>query len=309
MLLRLIDDSLCVSAVERTRDGFLSAMGSGFPRYGGATSVAKTCVASSTAPPASTADTADSVTAAAGSLAAAGHNDPRALRAPAQGASATDGRARRYFRWCGLLLNMATCEVHPDMSRRRAHVSIGPRAHKPQLRARMRTAVKAQLRAVFVDPTLNSAVAVRRNVYHGLLHAVSAALAAVGRSAAAHPAGGLIGAVRELIGFAARVVRGNQLRCLGMARAGTPDSRGGGSAADTPRGSTLVDPSEVAWCAWTALLTALPASCVGMRGDARSRRTRLEVSGQLCAESLQLLRAAADARNLVVGGEAQARSI
>ena len=48
LLLRLIDDSLCVSAVERTRDGFLSAMGSGFPRYGGATSVAKTCVASST---------------------------------------------------------------------------------------------------------------------------------------------------------------------------------------------------------------------------------------------------------------------
>ena len=403
LLMRLIDDSLCVSTDAPTRDGFLTTMARGFESYGCTTGIAKTRLASSGDPcePASLAPTphggrshmpscgetgagrshrpscndsllaadsqcsahggrapprawpsqasaevshpptahsaersaATAAIATAGSVGGAGFNDPQDLRAPGRGPSAVDALGRQYFGWCGLLLNMTTCEVHPDMSRRRSPLSLGVRTPPRSLRQKLRAAVKPQLRAIFVDPTLNSALAVRRNLYHGLLHAISSALASTGRNVATQ-ADFVAAAMRELVGFASRVVRNNQLRCVvaiaSSARTSNAGGNGGGvggrgdggggsggggglgggdggggegapgpGPAGRPPCSTLVEQPEVEWLAWTALATVLPMALTAGRTAALSRRRAVEASGRVCARSLELLRAAADARSLV----------
>jgi len=267
VLLRLIDDSLCVSSDVRVRDGFLTTMAHGFVSYGCSTSVAKTraasgagraslgraihatgthaeigaaccggsvgsnlqCVASCDLPgPAFSRPTSGASTGfasedipfrdiTAGSMAVSGLDDAQDPRAAAIGPTACDARGREYFGWCGLLFNMVSCEVHPDMGRRRASLRVPGRAPLSSLRDRMRTAAKPQLRALFVDPTLNSTLTVRRNLNHAFLHAISSALAATGRAAASRHPEVVTSAVAELACFAARVVRNNQRRCLSTA--------------------------------------------------------------------------------------------
>ena len=270
-LLRLVDDSLSVTTDGTTHAGFLEAMQRGFPQFGCCINASKTrthCPAAA---------------AAAARLGGA--------HGAAQPANPADGAGRRFFAWCGSLINVDSCEVQPDYRRRSAVRCFSARPRLPLARAlldRFRAAVKPKLRRLFVDPQLNSTLTVRRNVFHALVYAFTLGLPAMRHAVAAGQLSGLLRCVNELLTFTARVASSNQRACLGL-----PALRLG-------RGSTLLESQEVAWLGWKALCAMLPGglNCATARA-ARARVRHVESAGSMSGDNLALLGEAAEGRSLV----------
>lgn len=280
-LLRLIDDSLCVSTNSAVSHGFVSALKRGIEPYGCHAQLEKT-----RALPVHEQGLGASPRAQSGARSAA--------------SPVRDGHGRRFFNWCGLLLNVQSCEVQSDLCRRSGAHTLSSGTRQPaRLRAsalasKMRAAIKNKLVPIFIDPQLNSSLTVRRNVLHALAYAISLGLACTRWVLARRQPAIALCTVAGLIRYTSSMTRRYQRRCVLM----QPNE---GGDIDLP--STMLEHLEVRWLGWAALVMVLPTSCVGVSRAAASRQERLERVGasQLTPEALVLLREAASARGLTVG--------
>ena len=122
------------AAPGRRPAGFLNAMQRGFPEFGCCINDSKTRM-----------HCPDSV--AQGTAGSSGEGSAALTSLPGDGAS------RRFFAWCGSLINVESCEVQPDYRRRSAaRCSTRPRLPLARMLDRFRAAIKPKLRRLFVDP-------------------------------------------------------------------------------------------------------------------------------------------------------------
>ena len=313
-LVRLVDDCLAVSTRRSDAAGFVAAMRRGYPDYGCSSNPAKTRVSW----PRSTGgdgdcddldldldgdgDGAVQLDAGAAPAAAAPAAAPGQGRTAGRGGGlAYDGFGRGYFPWCGSLFAVANGEVCADLRRRgKMHAAevrnLGPGlggrmagAHgaSPPLGAllgRMSGALKPKLHRLYLDPQLNSAEAVRRSLFVGLMHAAAFGLACA-RRLGARNAASVVAALCELLRFASQTARSTQRACLAL----PPAAMGGCSA--------LVEPAEVAWLGWAAVEALLwhRRSAPLARAVWRRARALRRAAEETCTPP----RAAVDARGLV----------
>ena len=287
-LLRLSDDSLCVSTDVAVSCGFIRALKRGFEPYGCQAQLAKTRTLPAYAPCPKT--PSRMVGGTCGSVEAQ----------DSASASIRDGHGRRFFNWCGLLLNVHSCEVQPDLRRRGGAQTLSSSTRLParlrvsRLASRMRTAAKNKLFPIFVDPQLNSGLTVRRTVLHALAYAMTLGLACARWVLARKQPAIALRAVTDLIRYTSSMTRRYQRRCISA-----PSHMDGGMGFP----SMLLEHLEVQWLGWAALAMVLPTSCIGVGRVAASKRKRLECVGAslLPPEALLLLEEAANVRGLTVG--------
>ena len=152
LLLRWVDDFLFLSTDPQAASRFVQALSAGFPEYGAAVSVAKTCL------------NFDAWVA--------GKRLPRNEHAAPCGA--------RYVRWCGLLLNSDTLELQADYTRLageslRDVVALGREGRGPgaALAARVRAFLRPKAAALLFDASLNGAATAALNCHQCFLLAAA----------------------------------------------------------------------------------------------------------------------------------------
>ena len=290
-LLRLVDDSLTVTSNATNHEGMLTTMRRGFPQFGCRVNNSKTRAQCS-----------------AHSRATKHPEHSTVVSQPAEQTDSSDcrdGLGRRFFPWCGSLINLTSCEFQPDFRRRAVAYPLAGRAQPGGLRmlaSKFRATVKPKLRRIFVDPQacpppapsartpsvrvtnaqVNSTLTVRRNVFHALLHAVMLGFVAARRGQTFYEPQSVLQCVDGILTFAARLAIANQCACLAR------DDRTRLPA------STLLERREVAWLGWVALCAALPQ----MKRTASARLLRIEC--RLSDKNLTLLRVACNRTSLVI---------
>ena len=178
--------------------------------------------------------------------------------------------------------------MQPDLSRRGKLHASGVRALGGQplhvLLRRMSGALRPKLHRLYLDPQLNSAVTVRRNVFLALLHAVSFGLAFSRRVVATRNPDALIELLGDLIRFAASAAHSTQRRCATL----PPDEMLGCSV--------LLETTEVVWLGWAAVEALLwhRRSCPFTHTMWRRARGLRRAADAAAAQPL-----AVDARSLV----------
>ena len=145
LLLRWVDDFLFMTTSAEAATRFVDTLSSGFPEYGAAVSVSKTCL----------------------NFDAWG---PDGRRLPRNEHATPDGR--RHVRWCGLLVDSGTLEVQADNSRLMG-IPIGDVVHTPGrdgpspgsiLATRLRAYLRPKAAALLFDAQLNGPTTAAVNV-------------------------------------------------------------------------------------------------------------------------------------------------
>lgn len=143
LLVRIVDDFLLVTNDKGASERFLKKMQEGIPEMGVKVNPAKTLV-----------------------------NFDVELKA-SDGTSALASKCKKWFPWCGMLIDTETCEVQLDYSR-----FAGSLAHDSltvdlinegaALKLRMKTFVRPRCQSIFFDSFLNKKATIERNLYQAL---------------------------------------------------------------------------------------------------------------------------------------------
>jgi len=205
----------------------------------------------------------------------------------------TDAQGRRFFPWCGWLIDVETCEARPYLGKARL---LAAREHRPR-RGSVSLArwlalackgLKPKLHRAFVDPQLNSGLVVRRNIFHAFLHALLSSH--LSQQDAAPDA--LARALEACVLYGSRVARTHQRRAVQLA----PHGR---------CASTLLAGCEVEYLGWAAVSVICQHRPATLGAPALRRRIRrlLTLAEQRCVQlaepCMPLLAAACDAQGLI----------